>query len=91
MRSFFLFLLFLNGGRHIFLVGFLIKIFVLILSFLNFSWLLRRIHRLTDWAITETTLDECFLKVTRRVHAEEDGLVRRVGRTLSTACREEIN
>ena len=58
---------------------------------LNFFWLLRRIHRLTDWAITETTLDECFLKVTRRVHAEEDGLVRRVGRTLSTACREEIN
>ena len=33
MRSFFLFLLFLNGGRHIFLVGFLIKIFLFILSF----------------------------------------------------------
>ncbi len=45
---------------------------------------------ISDWAITATTLDECFLKVTRRVHAEEDGVVhRRVGRSLSQACRAE--
>jgi ABC-type multidrug transport system ATPase subunit len=45
---------------------------------------------ISDWAITETTLDECFLKVTRRVHAEEDGTAQRqLGRTLSVACRED--
>ena len=45
---------------------------------------------ISDWAITETTLDECFLKVTRRVHAEEDGTaLRQPGRSLSMACRED--
>lgn len=47
---------------------------------------------ISDWAITETTLDECFLKVTRRVHAEEDGIAfRETGRSLSMACREDTN
>ena len=47
---------------------------------------------ISDWAITETTLDECFLKVTRRVHAEEDGIVsRQTGRTLSMACRDDTS
>ena len=46
-------------------------------------------YQITDWAITETTLDECFLKVTKRVHAEEDGLVNRMGRSLSTACLDQ--
>jgi hypothetical protein len=48
-------------------------------------------YGITDWAITETSLDQCFLKVARRVHMEEDGmLVRRVGHSLSEACQEEI-
>ena len=47
-------------------------------------------YLITDWAITETSLDQCFLKVARRVHAEEDGVVERMGRTLSTACRDEF-
>ena len=46
---------------------------------------------ISDWAITETTLDECFLKVTRRVHAEEDGTaLRQPGRSLSMACRRTV-
>lgn len=51
---------------------------------------LREDMGIIDWGITETTLEECFLKITRRVHAEEDGLLERpLGRSLSSACRND--